>query len=141
MRVTGRVHCAAKYGASVVASVLQADEAAAASVLRYLQFTLYAALKGNKPDFRLAMGPDTAPAFYERFLTRLRRDCGETIAVKGASECRVVATHILRHIHVCTDGRFGAMMDVALVNDGPVTLTIDSRAPKGGDQQPPDDEG
>lgn len=70
------------------------------------QFTLFASTrKGTRPSFNDAAKPDLAIPLYETFL-RL---------AEGATG-RPVAT-----------GRFGAMMDVALVNDGPVTLIIDSR--------------
>lgn len=72
------------------------------------QFTLYAkTAKGTKPDFHRAMGGETSKQFYEAFLTRL----GEQYTperIKGTRK-----TH--------TDGRFGAMMDVSLVNDGMYT--------------------
>ncbi|KAM7500736.1 hypothetical protein LguiA_025150 [Lonicera macranthoides] len=74
-------------------------------VLLVSQFTLYGILKGNKPDFHIAMSPDRAKPFYtslvERFQKAYRSD-----AVK--------------------DGIFGAMMKVNLVNDGPVTMQLDS---------------
>jgi D-tyrosyl-tRNA(Tyr) deacylase len=67
------------------------------------QFTLYGdATKGRRPSFIEAARPETAIPLYERFLERLRQT--------GAS----VAT-----------GEFGAMMDVELVNDGPVTLWLE----------------
>ncbi|KAH6829129.1 deacylase family protein [Perilla frutescens var. hirtella] len=75
-------------------------------VLLVSQFTLYGVLKGNKPDFHVAMPPGAAKSFYaslvERFQKAYRAD-----AVK--------------------DGEFGAMMKVNLVNDGPVTMQLDSR--------------
>ncbi|EIE24829.1 D-tyrosyl-tRNA deacylase [Coccomyxa subellipsoidea C-169] len=74
------------------------------------QFTLYAMAKGNKPDYHLAMPPDQAKDFYSEFLERVRR---------GYQAVRV------------KDGVFGAMMDVSLVNDGPVTLNFDSQYPTG----------
>lgn len=69
------------------------------------QFTLYGRPKGNSPDFSKAMGPAAAREAYAGFVERVRR---------GYSPARV------------GDGVFGAMMDVALVNDGPVTLLLDS---------------
>ena len=75
-------------------------------VLVVSQFTLLASTrKGARPSFNDAASPELAIPLYEAF-NRL------ATAVLG----RPVAT-----------GRFGAMMDVALVNDGPVTLVIDSR--------------
>ena len=67
------------------------------------QFTLYGdAQKGRRPSFIDAARPDVAQALYERFITMLRD----------------------RGVHVET-GEFGAMMDVELVNDGPVTLWLE----------------
>ena len=79
-------------------------------VLCVSQFTLYGELKRKKGrgnlDWRHAMGPEPAKAFYEAFLSDLRRDLPESSKL--------------------ADGRFGAMMDVSLINDGPVTLSLDS---------------
>lgn len=70
------------------------------------QFTLLGSVeRGNRPSFDGAARPDEAIPLYERFVSRL----GEMLG-------RPVAT-----------GRFGADMKVALVNDGPVTLWIDTR--------------
>jgi D-tyrosyl-tRNA(Tyr) deacylase len=67
------------------------------------QFTLYGdAAKGRRPSFIDAARPEIAIPLYERFLALLR--------AQGA--------------HVET-GEFGAMMDVELVNDGPVTLWLE----------------
>jgi len=78
-------------------------------VLVVSQFTLYGTLqKGRKPDFHVAMPPTQAKEFYASFVAAVRK------AYLGGSE-RV------------KDGEFGAMMEVELVNDGPVTLQIDSR--------------
>lgn len=72
-------------------------------VLVVSQFTLYGdAQKGRRPSFIDAARPEVAIPLYERFLTLLRE----------------------RGLHVET-GEFGAMMDVALVNDGPVTLWLE----------------
>ena len=72
-------------------------------VLVVSQFTLYGDTeKGRRPSFIDAARPETAIPLYERFIERLRAAGLE------------VAT-----------GRFGAMMDVALVNDGPVTLVLE----------------
>jgi D-tyrosyl-tRNA(Tyr) deacylase len=68
------------------------------------QFTLYGDVRrGRRPGFTDAAHPDVAAGLVERFVLRLRE---------------------LGH-HVET-GRFGAMMDVELVNDGPFTLVLDS---------------
>ena len=77
-------------------------------ILSVSQFTLYAKTsKGAKPDFHLAMPGELSRAFYHQFLDDLRR---------AYSPDKV------------QDGVFGAMMDVHLVNDGPVTITLDSVA-------------
>lgn len=68
------------------------------------QFTLYGdASRGRRPSFTDALLPQAAEPLYEYFVSRLRQ-----------------AGH-----HVET-GRFGAMMSVELINDGPVTLWLDS---------------
>jgi D-tyrosyl-tRNA(Tyr) deacylase len=67
------------------------------------QFTLYGdAAKGRRPSFIDAARPETAIPLYERFIALLRE----------------------RKLTVAT-GEFGAMMDVELVNDGPVTLWLE----------------
>lgn len=77
------------------------------SVLSVSQFTLYGTIKkGTKPDFhKAAKGPD-AVKLYEDFLSQLRKELGDDNRVK--------------------DGQFGAMMDVDLVNEGPVTIVWDT---------------
>jgi D-tyrosyl-tRNA(Tyr) deacylase len=73
------------------------------------QFTLYGdAQKGRRPSFIAAAPPDVAIPLYERFVALL----GERAAPLGVS----VAT-----------GEFGAMMEVELVNDGPVTLILERK--------------
>ncbi|KAF8097420.1 hypothetical protein N665_0289s0009 [Sinapis alba] len=74
-------------------------------VLLVSQFTLYGFLKGNKPDFHVAMPPEKAKPFYASLVERFQR-AYKPDAVK--------------------DGVFGAMMKVTLVNDGPVTMQIES---------------
>lgn len=74
------------------------------SLLVVSQFTLYGdASRGRRPSFVDALAPAAAEPLYEYFVARLRQ--------AG---------------HRVETGRFGAMMDVELVNDGPVTLWLDS---------------
>lgn len=69
------------------------------------QFTLYGdTRKGRRPSFVDAMDPDGAQRLYKTFVERAKE--------RGVSR---VAT-----------GRFAAMMDVSLINDGPITLIVDS---------------
>jgi D-tyrosyl-tRNA(Tyr) deacylase len=76
---------------------------AAGELLVVSQFTLYGdAVKGRRPSFIDAARPEQAIPLYERFLGLLR-ERGVTVAT----------------------GEFGAMMEVELVNDGPVTLWLE----------------
>ena len=75
-------------------------------ILSVSQFTLYGDVKkGRRPAFTEAAKPDLANALYEAFNERLRAQ-GLTVET----------------------GQFGAMMDIALVNDGPVTLILEKEA-------------
>lgn len=77
-----------------------------AAALVVSQFTLIASTrKGTRPSFNDAAKPDVAVPLYESFNRRLSALLGHPVAT----------------------GTFGAMMQVALVNDGPVTIVIDSR--------------
>ncbi|KAL5573777.1 hypothetical protein UlMin_023374 [Ulmus minor] len=78
-------------------------------VLLVSQFTLYGFLKGNKPDFHVAMPPEKAKHFYASVVDRFKKSYNPD-AIK--------------------DGVFGAMMKVNLVNDGPITMQLDSQSPK-----------
>lgn len=75
-------------------------------ILLVSQFTLHAATKkGNRPSFIRAARPDFARPMYEKMIRQLEIDLGKTIAT----------------------GVFGAMMEVELINDGPVTIWIDTK--------------
>ncbi len=75
------------------------------SVLSISQFTLYANIrKGRRPSFTRAAHPDLAKKLYDIF--------NESLAAEG--------------VHVET-GSFGAMMDVELINDGPVTIIMETK--------------
>jgi D-aminoacyl-tRNA deacylase len=70
------------------------------------QFTLHAATKkGNRPSYIKAAKPDVAIPLYEAFVKQLETDLGKPIQT----------------------GQFGADMKVELLNDGPVTIIIDSK--------------
>lgn len=55
-------------------------------VLLVSQFTLYGFLKGNKPDFHVAMKPQPAKEFYEGFVERVRREYRPEMVKGGSSE-------------------------------------------------------
>ena len=75
-------------------------------ILLVSQFTLFASTKkGNRPSFTRSAKPEFAVPMYQKFIERLTADFGGAIQT----------------------GEFGADMKVALVNDGPVTIVIDSR--------------
>jgi len=70
------------------------------------QFTLHAGTKkGNRPSYIRAAPPEIAGALYEQFVETLGNDMGKTVKT----------------------GKFGAMMDIQLVNSGPVTILIDTK--------------
>jgi len=70
------------------------------------QFTLHAATKkGNRPSYIKASKPEIAIPLYENFVQKLEQELGKKVQT----------------------GQFGADMKVALLNDGPVTILIDSK--------------
>ncbi|ALM48695.1 D-tyrosyl-tRNA(Tyr) deacylase [Flavobacterium psychrophilum] len=70
------------------------------------QFTLHAATKkGNRPSYIKAARPDVAIPLYENFIKQMEKELGKKVQT----------------------GRFGADMKVALLNDGPVTIFIDTK--------------
>ncbi len=70
------------------------------------QFTLHASTKkGNRPSYIRASKPETAIPLYETFLKTLQKEIATTLV----------------------SGEFGAYMQVSLINDGPVTIMIDSK--------------
>jgi D-tyrosyl-tRNA(Tyr) deacylase len=76
------------------------------SVLAISQFTLHAKTrKGNRPSYIRAAHPDIAIPLYNRFVSRLSQLMGKEVGT----------------------GEFGAMMQIELVNDGPVTIIIDTK--------------
>ena len=75
-------------------------------ILLVSQFTLHASTKkGNRPSYIKAAKPDFAIPMYEKFIRALQTELGKPVQT----------------------GEFGADMKVALVNDGPVTIIIDSK--------------
>jgi D-tyrosyl-tRNA(Tyr) deacylase len=76
-------------------------------ILLVSQFTLFASTKkGNRPSYIRSVRPEIAVPLYEKFVARLTQDLGKPIAT----------------------GEFGAHMDVSLINDGPVTIIMDSKS-------------
>jgi D-tyrosyl-tRNA(Tyr) deacylase len=76
------------------------------ALLLVSQFTLHASTKkGNRPSYIAAAKPEISIPLYEAMIQQLEKDLGSSIQT----------------------GKFGADMKVALINDGPVTITIDSK--------------
>jgi D-tyrosyl-tRNA(Tyr) deacylase len=75
-------------------------------ILLISQFTLHASTKkGNRPSYTLAAHPDYAIPLYEKFIKQMELALGKPIET----------------------GEFGAMMQVELINDGPVTIWMDTK--------------
>lgn len=82
---------------------------AGGEILAVSQFTLYASVKkGNRPSWSRAARGDISRPLFERFVDKLSTALGKPIPT----------------------GQFGADMQLSLVNDGPVTLSLDSRNPE-----------
>lgn len=78
-------------------------------ILAVSQFTLYASVKkGNRPSWSRAARGDVSQPLFARFVERLSAELGRPVPT----------------------GVFGADMQISLINDGPVTVSIDSRAPE-----------
>ena len=76
------------------------------NILLISQFTLYSSTKkGNRPSFIAAARPEIAILLYEKMILQLEKDLGKSIQT----------------------GEFGADMKVSLINDGPVTIILDSK--------------
>lgn len=76
-------------------------------ILVVSQFTLHASTKkGNRPSYIRAAKPEVAIPLYEKFILQLEKDLGKKIS----------------------SGVFQAMMEVTLINDGPVTIIIDTKS-------------
>jgi D-tyrosyl-tRNA(Tyr) deacylase len=80
---------------------------AAGDIIVVSQFTLFATTKkGNRPSYIRAAAPPIAIPLYEQFLARVASELGKAVQ----------------------SGQFGADMKVSLINDGPVTILIDSKS-------------
>ena len=75
-------------------------------ILLISQFTLHASTKkGNRPSYIKAANPDIAIPVYNNFILELQKDINKKIET----------------------GEFGALMQISLINDGPVTIIVDSK--------------
>jgi D-aminoacyl-tRNA deacylase len=78
----------------------------AGEILVVSQFTLHASIKkGNRPSYIKAANPEIALPLYEQFVKQLKMETG----------------------FIINTGEFGAMMEIKLINDGPVTIIIDTK--------------
>jgi D-tyrosyl-tRNA(Tyr) deacylase len=76
-------------------------------ILVISQFTLFASTKkGNRPSYTRSARPEISIPLYQQFVAQLEKDLGKSVQT----------------------GEFGADMQVSLINDGPVTILIDSQA-------------
>jgi D-aminoacyl-tRNA deacylase len=83
-----------------------------ADIMVISQFTLHAStVKGNRPSYLRAAAPNLSAPLYESFLACLAADLGKPVA----------------------KGVFGAHMNITLVNDGPVTILMDSKSREAGE--------
>lgn len=135
VRIEGRAHASIARGLLVLVAVEQADtdediewlagkiarlrvfrddsgvmnrsvQDASGDVLAISQFTLFASTKkGNRPSYIRAARPEVAVPLYDKFVARLSFEIGREVKT----------------------GVFGADMKVSLVNDGPVTIVIDTK--------------
>ena len=98
--------CALRIFADATSHMNRSVRDTAGGLLVVSQFTLFASTrKGTRPSFNDAAKPDVAVPLYESFLRHATAALGRPVA----------------------SGQFGATMAVSLVNDGPVTLIVDSR--------------
>jgi len=89
-----------------LAAMNRSIQEAKGDILLISQFTLFASTKkGNRPSYSRAASPQIAIPLYEQFIRKLTEDLGRPIQT----------------------GEFGADMKVQLVNDGPVTIIIDTK--------------
>jgi D-tyrosyl-tRNA(Tyr) deacylase len=136
VRIDGKVHAAIGVGVVVLVGVEEADtrediewlagkiarlrifndasrvmnrsvQEAGGEILAISQFTLFTSTKkGNRPSYIRAARPEVAIPLYEKFVARLTAELGREVKT----------------------GVFGADMKVSLVNDGPVTIIIDTKS-------------
>ncbi|RDY01692.1 D-aminoacyl-tRNA deacylase [Mucuna pruriens] len=112
-------------------------------VLLVSQFTLYGFLKGNKPDFHVAMAPQRAKPFYASLVDRFRNaynsdaikgirciwsnDEGKVMPLNSCAGCLYCVT--ISNAAYVNNPHTSDAEQVNLVNDGPVTMQLDSQSP------------